>query len=160
VDQDTSLLQPNVLMASVPAGQVLFHSGSLGNSSCSSQSIAVGGAARAQFDVPTGSVLAFFMIPNRTLAQYQANPFGGASPHFTIRRLNPGGFQQALAFRSIVGRTQPGASQTVVTAGPCMIFAFDDMPITKSNTSQDFDDAVFTVANTGAARIEEAGCED
>jgi hypothetical protein len=146
-------------MSGVTSSQVLFHSGSLGSSSCNGQSIAAGTASR-QFTVAGGSSIAFFVIPNGTLADYKSQP-NKVNPLFSVRSLNPGSFAQALSFRSLNGRTKPGPSQGLETPGPLMVVAFEDIEIASRNSDSDFDDLAFTVRmSSGHARPDAAGCEE
>jgi hypothetical protein len=147
------------LLRSLTSANILFNTADGGTNACSGQSIAVGDATRSvTFD--SGTVLAFFIIPNRTLAQYQANPRNGDHPLFSLNSLNPGNFDQALTFRSVNGRTESGASTTVVSPGPLMVFAFDDQSAAGNQSDQDFDDIVFTVSAAGVARAADAECAD
>jgi hypothetical protein len=144
------------LMAASPA-QVLFNAGS--HPGCSGQSIAAGTASR-QFTVPGGSVIAFFVIPDETLAEYKQHP-NKVKPLVSIRSLNPGSFAQAVSFRSLNGRTRPGPSQALETPGPLVVVAFEDISIASRSSDSDFDDVVFTVRmDSGHARPEDAGCEE
>jgi hypothetical protein len=159
LDPDDMPKNAKKAMESVTSAQVLFNSGSLGSSSCNSQSIAAGASSR-QFTVAGGSVIAFFVIPDQTLAEYKSHP-NQVKPLFTIRSFNPGSFAQAVAFRSMNGRTSAGASQAVATPGPLMAFAFEDIEIASRSSDSDFDDLVFTVRmDSGHAAPEEAGCEE
>ncbi len=138
---------------------VLWNTGSVGALNCSSQSITPG-TASVSITVDAGTVLAFFVLPNRTRADYLARPRQGNAPLFSMSRLNPAHFDQALTFRSESGRTAIGASTSVVSAGPLMIFAFDDMSMASRSSDQDFDDVVFTVRGQATARLEEGSCND
>ena len=144
-------------LENVPLSQVLFNSGDFGTS-CNVGSIPAG-AASYQITVPTGVVVAFFITPNRTLAEYQANPKKKLKPLFTLSYLNPGGFDQVLTYRSVDGRTEPGASTTVVTPGLLTIFAFEDLTIARRYSDQDFSDVVFTLSSAIVARVDNLVCD-
>ncbi len=105
---------------------------------------------------PSGHAVAFFIVPNRSLAQYQTNPAHPLQPLFTLRSLNPGGFDQALSFVSARGRTASGASEVVVTPGPLAIFAFEDLSLVKGS-NHDFADIIFSVKSL-TPEIDEAVC--
>jgi hypothetical protein len=94
---------------------VLFNTRSAGSPGCSGQSIAAG-SARTSFTVPSGARVAFFLVPDRTLADFQSRPATGNHPLFTLSRLNPGNFDQSLTFRTGNGRTRPGPSVAVETS--------------------------------------------
>jgi hypothetical protein len=102
-------------------------------------------------------VLAFFLIPNRTLQEYWQDPTAGPAPLFTLSGANPGGFDQVLTFRSDVGRTAEGSSREVVSPGPLVIFAFEDLSAAKQS-DQDFTDVVFTVTAV-QGRLDALECE-
>jgi len=143
----------------LPAAQVLFNSGPLiAQHGCSVGSIPPG-SQTFQVDVPTGSVVAFFILPNRTLSQYKASPWRGKAPLFTMPNLNPGKFDQCLTFRSVAGRTETGASLDVVTPGSLVVFAFEDIQIAGRRSDQDFDDVVFTVRSDIVGRIDGLECD-
>ncbi len=150
---------PTTVGAAMASAVVLWSTGSVGASNCNSQSIAAGSASQS-ITVDAGSVLAFFILPNRTLSNYLAHPRQDNAPLFSMNRLNPAGFDQALTFRSENGRTQVGSSTSVVTSGPLMIFAFDDQPTATRGADQDFDDIVFTVRGQAVARLEEVSCAE
>ena len=147
------------LLRGLTGANVLFNTGDAGSPSCPGQSIAAG-SARATFTVPSGSRVAFFLIPDRTLADFQARPATGNHPLFTFSGLNPGKFDQALAFRTVNGRTRPGPSAAVEAAGPAMIFAIEDQPTVNKKSDQDFDDVVFTVSSEAVVHATEGGCMD
>ena len=155
-DTPTSAVQ---LLRGLTGANVLLNTGSAGSPGCSGQSIPAG-SARTSFTVPSGSRVAFFLVPDRTLADFQARPATGNHPLFTLSRLNPGNFDQALTFRTVNGRTRPGPSAAVETAGPAMIFAFEDQSIVNKKTDRDFDDVVFTVSNEAVVHATEGGCMD
>ncbi len=145
-------------LAQATAANILYNSGDVGQGNCSLQSIQAG-SAEFQVDLQDGEVLVFFILPNRTLAKYQANPNGRLKPLFTTPSLNPGGFDQVLSFRSLNGRTAPGSSDTsVVTGGPMSVLAFEDLSIA-NGSDQDFADVVFTVTNV-LGRVDALECSN
>lgn len=144
-------------LLTIPPTQVLFNSGTH-STACNVGAIPAGDASY-QLTVPTGVVVAFFIIPNRTLAQYQANPNHRLKPLFTLSYLNPGGFDQVLTFRSVDGRTEPGASTTVLTPGPMTVFAFEDLSIAARRSDQDFSDVVFTLSSAVVGRVDTLVCD-
>ena len=148
---------PEAALASVTEDHVLCNTGDVGQQTCSGQSIPQG-TASLQFAVPRNTVVAFFLLPNRRLAEYMANPRGGSAPLFTLPSLNPGGFDQVLSFRSLVGRTEPGPSQNVVKAGPVMIFAFEDMATANRGQGQDFNDIVIMASKQAGPRLGSTAC--
>jgi len=141
-------------LAGVTAANILFNSGTLAG--CNVQSITAG---TQQFSVnaQAGDVVGFFILPNRTLTQYQANPHHRLRPLFTLSHLNPGGFDQVLTFRSEDGRTEVGGNTSVVTAGPLTVLAFEDLAISR-RSDQDFSDVVFTV-NRVVTRVDSVTCD-
>jgi hypothetical protein len=141
----------------VTAAQILFNSGNIGGGDCNLHSIPAG-EARFEVEFPTGSVLAFFILPNRTLADYLARPHRGRAPLFTVSTWNPGGFDQVLTFRSAQGRTEPGPSGAVESPGPLVVFAFEDIDIASRSSDQDFSDVVFTVTGSLAGRMDSIEC--
>lgn len=146
-------------LAHVTPANILFNSVDVGGHACSEDSIPANGpGAHHEVTFPVGSVVAFFILPNRTLAQYRANPGGGLAPLFTISALNPGGFQQILTFRSLVGRTKAGDPSTIVAPGATVIFAFEDQATASRASDQDFKDIIFTVRNGVVGRIDSLGC--
>ena len=146
-------------LSGITSANILFNSGAVGAATCNAVSIPAGSGS-FQVTVATGSVLVFFILPNRTLSDYLAHPRSGHVPLFTLSSLNPGGFDQVMTFRSLVGRTEPGASQTVVAPGPLMLFAFEDIPIASRTSDQDFSDVLFTVSNGIFSRPQDASCHD
>lgn len=80
-------------------------------------------------EVPPGSAVGLFMIPNGRLADAQAGR--GNPPLFTLASLNPGQFDQAVTFYD------PEGGQIVC--------AFEDVNIVNDRADQDFQDLVFTV---------------
>jgi Mg-chelatase subunit ChlD len=159
LDPENPPATPEAALADVGAASILFNSGDHAPGNCNQGSIPAG-AARYQVQVPAGAVIAFFLLPNRTLAEYRAHPqkAGKKAPLFTLSYLNPGGFAQALTFRSAAGRTQPGPSTSVVAAGPLMVFAFEDFEIASKASDQDFDDVVFTIDDGLAGRVGTVDC--
>jgi hypothetical protein len=146
-------------LAGATPANILFNSVDVGGTACVEDSIAPGGpGAHHEIEFPVGTVVAFFILPNRTLAQYQANPGGGLAPLFTIPALNPGRFQQHLVFRSLAGRNAPGAPGTIVSPGPSIIFGWEDQATASRASDQDFKDIVFTVRNGVAGQIDALGC--
>lgn len=134
---------------------ILFNSGEVGAQDCNLQSIPAGAASR-EIQVPEGGTVIFFLIPNATLESWQRNPKKVLDPLFTLSSLNPGGFDQALTFRSVAGRTEPGSSTAVVSPGPLTVFAFEDISIAKGS-DQDFTDVVFTVESV-QGRLDSLEC--
>jgi hypothetical protein len=65
-----------------------------------------------------------------------------------------------MSFRSLAGRTEPGASKKVVTPGPLVLFAFEDLSTTARTTDQDFNDLVFTVSAAAGSQPEGTTCSD
>ncbi len=125
---------------------LLFNSGAVGGSTCDVLSIPAGTWTR-DIEIPEGRTLVFFLIPNATLAEYQAaRNKKKYDPLFTLSSLNPGGFDQVLTFYSAAGRTEAGAGGAVVSEGPLTVFAFEDIAI-KTGSDQDFTDVVFTVTS-------------
>jgi hypothetical protein len=145
-------------LAGAGPANVFFNTGNVGLPSCNGESLAAGVSSH-QVTVPAGGAVLFFVIPNRTLAQFQADP-NSVQPLFTMNKLNPGKFDQALTFRSLAGRTAPGPGGAVVTLGPMVIFAFEDIATASKNSDQDFNDLLFTVRLEGTARPEEASCAE
>ena len=144
----------------LPASQILFNSGPLIDAEgCMVGSIPQGSQTYTM-TVPAGSKVAFFILPNRTLADYKAKRNRGNAPLFTIPALNPGKFDQCLTFLSEVGRTETGSSTTVVNGGPLRIFAFEDIQRTKHWSDEDFDDVVFTVKGGLTEQIDALQCLD
>ena len=141
-------------LADVTGTNILFNSGT--PSGCNVQSITAG---TQQFSVNAqgGDVVGFFILPNRTLTQYQSNPHHRLRPLFTLPHLNPGGFDQVLTFRSVNGRTEVGVSTSVVTAGPLTVLAFEDLAISR-RSDQDFSDVVFTVTQV-VTRVNAVACD-
>jgi hypothetical protein len=145
-------------LGALAPGNALLNGGDVGPG-CSVPSVPAG-TATFQFTVEAGKQVAFFLIPNRTLAQYQANPGDGLQPLFTVPGLNPGGMDQTLEFRSVVGRTQAGVSQVVVTPGPMVLIAFEDIQIARRRSDQDFNDAVIAVRMEATGDLAETECEE
>lgn len=138
---------------------VLFNTGSYGLGNCSAQILGAG-VAHFEVTVEAGKSLAFFLIPNRTLAQHNATPQSQRQVLLTMNRLNPGGFDQVMTFRSLNGRTEEGSSTNVETPGPMLIFAFEDLSVTQKSSDQDYEDVVFTVRSDGLTALEQtAGCD-
>ncbi|MBN1443291.1 MAG: DUF4114 domain-containing protein, partial [Planctomycetes bacterium] len=126
--------------------KVVFHSGDFNQETCDLGSIAAGDA-RFLVEVPPGEVIVFFLLPNRRLDEYRSLPHRGNQPLFTLSALNPGGFAQTLAFVSDGGRTSPGPALDVVTPGPQLIVAFEDVEIASRKSDQDFSDIVLAVSS-------------
>lgn len=141
------------------ANHILFNSGDISASNCDMGSVPAG-VAHYTVTVDTGNVVAFFILPNRTLANYKSTPRSGNKPLFTLSSLNPGSFDEVLTFKSANGRTVAGSSTAVVTPGPLTIFAFEDISAATKGSDQDYDDVVFTVRSHLVARIDEMLCED
>jgi hypothetical protein len=132
---------------------VLFNSGVLDTDpACSPKAIPPGGAAHFEVPVAAGTEVAFFVIPNRTLAAYQAHPAAGRDPLFTIAALDPGGFAHHVAFRSAAGRAASGAAP-----GPVTVIALEEVYIPQSRSTEDFNDIVIAVGEE-AATIDAAEC--
>lgn len=142
-------------LAHATADNILFNSGDIGHGDCNVGTIEVG-TAEFHVDLQDGQVLVFFILPDRTLAQYKANPKGKLKPLFTMPSLNPGDFDQVLSFRSLKGRTAPGSADAVVTGGPLSVIAFEDLSIA-DGSDQDFTDVVFTVTNV-LGRVDALDC--
>jgi Mg-chelatase subunit ChlD len=103
--------------------------------------------ARFSFDVPTGSSVVFFMVPDSTLAKAQA---GKAEVLFTMPEGNPGGYAQTMALHSPAGRRGVG--------GGASIIAFEDISVVTQRSDQDFDDLVLFVDDlVPSQRV--CGCE-
>ncbi len=145
-------------LAQATAANILFNSGDVGQGNCSLQSIQAG-TAEFSVDLQDGEVLVFFILPNRTLAQYQANPKGKLKPLFTMPSLNPGDFDQVLTFRSLKGRTESGPSDIGVTGGPLSVLAFEDLAIANGSSDLDCTDVIFTVRNV-LGRVDALECSN
>jgi hypothetical protein len=148
---------PHNAAAALSGAVTLFNTGSFAADSCQFESIAAG-SAQFQFTVPSGTVLGFFLLPDGTLASYKKSKKATIDPIFTLNALNPGNFDQAMSFKSELGRTPPGASGTVVTPGPTLIFAFEDLATASRTSDQDFNDVIITVRAVGLADLEETAC--
>jgi hypothetical protein len=140
-------------------GQILFNSREAGAGACATESLPHG-EARHEIELPVGAVVAFFILPNRTLAEYRADPGSGLRPLFTVPSLNPGGFDHVLTFRSAQGRTAAGDPSTVVHPGPLLILAFEDLEIARRHSDQDFSDVVVTLSREIAGRLDILECEE
>jgi hypothetical protein len=94
--------------------------------------------ATATFNVNAGTVLGFFLIPNNTLANFNADPGlffpsqtsdqSRRSPLFSVSEANPGQLDQMLSF----------------VGNGVTLFTFEDLTRTGSS-DQDFTDLAFTV---------------
>lgn len=105
------------------------------------------GQARFSFDVPAGSSVVFFMVPDSTLAKAKA---GKAEVLFTLPEGNPGGYAQTMALHSPAGRRGAG--------GGASIIAFEDISVVTQRSDQDFDDLVLFVDDlVPSQRV--CGCE-
>ena len=62
-------------------------------------------------------------------------------------------------YRSLVGRTAPGADTTVVTPGRLTIFAFEDLAIARRRSDQDFSDVVFTLSSHVVSGVDTLICD-
>jgi len=158
VDPENPPVSAVAALKNIPLAQSLFNTGDVGVG-CGGTSIPAG-TASFQFTVDAGSTVAFFLIPNRTLAQFQAQPRGQLKPIFTLPHLNQAHFDQTLEFRSLAGRTVPGASTAVVSAGPLLLFAFEDIAIARNRSDQDFNDVVLTVRTDGSGPLQSTECEE
>ena len=158
VDPNDRPNNPVQALRTIPLSQALFNTSNVG-AGCGGSTLP-DGTARFTFTVPSGSEIAFFLIPNRTLAEYQTRPNHWLKPLLTLPRLNPGKFDQVLEFRTVAGRTEPGASTTIDAAGPGMIFAFEDLAISRRNSDEDFDDLILYVNTETSGVLAESFCED
>jgi len=130
-------------LATVTEENVFFRRDGIGQFLCSPYSIAPD-RARVEIPIEEGTTIAFFMLVNRRLADYRANPDHWLRPLFSIDSLNPGGFRQAMSFYSARGRTETGASEDVITEGPATVVAFENNSIARWS-DQNFTDVVFSV---------------
>lgn len=103
--------------------------------------------ATATITATGGDLLGFFLIPNGSLADYQANPgnypidnTGSPAPFFSVTAANPGGYDQLLSFDGL----------SAVTGEQTSMFAWEDLTRTQVEPPQ-FNDLVFTVEGVKSA---------
>jgi hypothetical protein len=145
--------------AALENATVLFNSGAIGEVSCSEKSIPHGAeGSHATITLPPGSALGFFLIPNRTLAQWKKKPKAGRDPLFTLSKLNACGGDPVLAFRSARGRTLAGTEE-VVNAGPLILLAWEESSLNGNGVDQDYNDVLFTVSAGIAGAVPAPECD-
>jgi len=158
IDPANPPVSAEAALAELGPENVLFNTGDISGQNCDHGSIA-SGEAHYEVNANVGDVVAFFILPNRTLEDYQRDRRGSKEALVTIPALNPGAFDQVLTFRSDAGRTLPGDAATIVTPGPLTIFAFEDISIARRGADQDYDDVVWTIRDSIAGNIDGLDCE-